>query len=803
MYAHSVEKRFILIVCAALLLLVAPLFALFFFLSYDRAVTEDRKNIDLMMLANAQALGKPLWDFDVESVRKIADTVVSNSRVVRVDVTDPVGEIHIVTPSELEDAGKPLQEISSLITFSSVDGDKEVGTLTVWVERTTFHTVINTRDIVFLSIFGLAVFLISAAALIANRITVIRPLLHLTDAIVATHKLGSRQRVDWISNDEMGTLAKNFNEMQEELEAEEKSLKSAHALAQAIYNLTPAMLYSVDRDGKVSAVSDYWLLATGFCREDVIGKAFSGFLDPASREAYEARDRPVRDGSASPGVTVKFTCANGRRIDVLIRETITSPWGDQDLSLSVMTDVSELKDAEQRNHRQAITDHLTGLQNRQGFETTLGEKIRQTDERNGELACLFIDLDRFKWINDNLGHTAGDAVLCAVTDRMRQQIRPDDVLARLGGDEFAILVAAPRAEPVAREVAERIARIFDDPLDIDGTAITLSASIGIALYPTQAHSAADLLQKSDMAMYARKKDGKNGMAMFSDTIAEVARSRAEIEGFIEQGLANDWFEAWLQPIVDLQSGRIAGFEALMRLNHPQKGIVTPADIISVAEETGSISAIGRRIFKQAVQHLAKISDALDLHDSYLAVNFSPLQFEPGLPLRIMADLQETSISPSRIVVEITEAVLIQDDVNTFAALMELSAQGMRVALDDFGTGYSSLSYLHRFPVDIVKIDRSFIHALNSENSHDKSKLLVEGIKTIAHQMNCMVVAEGIETAGQWDILKAMGIECGQGYYFTRPAPVDDLISQLTGKAGNVLAEATAEDISCKSERAAS
>ncbi|WP_412051941.1 EAL domain-containing protein (plasmid) [Hoeflea sp. Naph1] len=803
MYAHSVEKRFILIVCAALLLLVAPLFALFFFLSYDRAVTEDSKNIDLMMVANAQALGKPLWDFDVESVRKIADTVVSNSRVVRVDVKDTVGEIHIVTPSELEDAGKPLQEISSPIRFSSVDGDKEVGTLTVWVERTTFHTVIDTRDIVFLSIFGLAVLLISAAALIANRITVIRPLLHLTDAIVATHKLGSRQRVDWTSNDEMGTLAKNFNEMQEELEAEEKALKSAHTLAQAIYNLTPAMLYSVDRDGKVSAVSDYWLLATGFSREDVIGKAFSGFLDPASREAYEVRDRPVRDGSASPGVTVKFMCADGHRIDVLIRETITSPWREQDLSLSVMTDVSELKDAEQRNHRQAITDHLTGLQNRQGFETTLGEKIRQTDERKGELACLFIDLDRFKWINDNLGHTVGDAVLCEVTERMRQQIRPDDAFARLGGDEFAILVAAPKAEPVAREVAERIAHIFDEPLDIDGTAITLSASIGIALYPTQAHSATDLLQKSDMAMYARKKGGKKGMVMFSDNIAEVARSRAEIEGFIEQGLANDWFEAWLQPIIDLQCGRIAGFEALMRLNHPQKGIVTPADIISVAEETGSISAIGRRIFQQAVQHLAKISDALGLHDSYLAVNFSPLQFEPGLPLRIMADLQETGISPSRIVVEVTEAVLIQDDVNAFAALKELSAQGMRVALDDFGTGYSSLSYLHRFPVDIVKIDKSFVHALNSENSHDKSKLLIEGIKTIADQMNCMVVAEGIEAVNQRDMLRAMGIEYGQGYYFARPAPVDELILHLTCKAGNVWAEGDLEDVSNQTESAVS
>ena len=231
--------------------------------------------------------------------------------------------------------------------------------------------------------------------------------------------------------------------------------------------------------------------------------------------------------------------------------------------------------------------------------------------------------------------------------------------------------------------------------------------------------------------------------------------------------------------------------------------MAPADIISVAEETGSISAIGRRIFQQAVQHLAKISDALGLHDSYLAVNFSPLQFEPGLPLRIMTDLQETSISPSRIVVEVTEAVLIQDDVNTFVALKELSAQGMRVALDDFGTGYSSLSYLHRFPVDIVKIDKSFIHALNSENSHDKSKLMIEGIKMIAQKMNCMVVAEGIEAANQRDMLRAMGIEYGQGYHFARPAPVDELILHLTDKAGNVWAEANLEDVSSQIESAVS
>ena len=779
MYTHSVERRFILIVCAALLLIILPLFVLFFYLSIERSLAENREHIKLTMTANALALGKPLWDFDVESVRKIASTIVSDDGILQVEIEDTSTNIQVKIPEPRPDTNKRVRKISLPITYTSVDGKKNVGTLTVSVPEVNFLTGIKKRDIAFIAIFGLAVLVIFAAALIANRVTIIWPLLRLTDAIAATRKLGSRHKVDWTSSDEMGALAKNFNEMQEELEREENELKAAHSYTQAIYNLTPAMLYSVDRNGKITAVSDYWLLATGFSRQEVIGQKFSRFLDPASHAIYEERITAEPDGTASPGVTVKFSCADGRLIDVLIRETMTSSQGKRNLSLSVMADVSELKDSEKRNHLQAITDHLTGLLNRQGFEAVLDEKILLADSMAEELACLFIDLDRFKWINDNLGHAAGDEVLRRVVDLMKGEVRPTDTLARLGGDEFAILVSAPKAEPVAREVAERITRSFELPLEIDGTAVSLSASIGIAIYPIQAMNAAELLQKSDIAMYARKNDGKRGIEVFSDHIANAARVRSEMQHNIEAGLENDWFEAWLQPIVDLKTGKVAGFEALMRLNHPEQGIISPAGIISVAEETGSILEIGDRVFKQAVKHLAKISDELGLHDTYLTVNFSPLQFEQGFTLKIMAELLNAGISPSRIVAEITEAVFIRDNTNVYALLNELASQGFRIALDDFGTGYSSLSYLHRFPVNIIKIDSSFIQALGSvsEGSRDKSKMLIEGISTIAHKMNCSVVAEGVEEEYQRYMLSEMGIDFGQGFYFAKPMPVNEIIQR--------------------------
>ena len=774
---NSVQNRFLAIVCGALLLFVAPLFVLFLFLSSERAEKEIRDHISVLLVANAQALAKPLWDLDEDSVAQISATVVSQGAIVKVQVRDQSGQLDVTQSTIPKSFRGELVQVSRAIIYNTIDGPKNLGSISVFYPALGLFSGLKSEEIVFMSIFIFAVLTVFSSALIGNRIFIIRPLMRLIAAIEATRQLGSRHHVDWHSNDEMGRLARSFNEMQSKLESEEKELKLAHRRAIVIYGLTPAMLFSLDEDDRITAVSDYWLVATGYERSGVIGRRFIELVTADTRESFLDRKNEI-EHAAPFDVTVKFLCAGGRVMDVLILESKAVTGGHDLLSLSVMTDVTELKASEARNHSQAISDHLTGLLNRQGFEQALDGKIRDADMAGQELACLFVDLDRFKWINDNLGHAEGDRALREFVARLKAHLAPSDEAARLGGDEFAILLPAKDAARRANAMAEQIASIFREPFGPD---LHLSASVGIAIYPRHAANAAELLQKSDMAMYARKRDGKNGAQLFDATMLDHVRARAEIENCIETGLVEDWFEAYLQPIVNLNGRGIAGFEALMRLNHPQKGLMAPAAIINVAEETSKIVRVGNVIMEKAIGHLARISKLSGMQDSYLAINFSPLQFEPALPARLASLLGRHGIRPERIVVEITEAVLMHNNPAIRMIVGEMRRFGCRIALDDFGTGYSSLSYLNRFPVDIIKIDQSFTRSINDANAEvrHKSRMLVESIATLSHKMDCTVIAEGIESEEECRTLCEMGLDYGQGYLFHRPQNAEQLIEQLT------------------------
>ena len=776
---HSVENRFIAIVCGAMLIFVAPLIVLFLTVSSERVARERLQNTQILMEAGAQALGKPLWDFDSEGVEQIAKSLVSGDDIMSVQVKDSSGSISVRYPADSTNTDRPHKLLSKEIFYASQDGQKSVGTVEIQLSTPGLISRFSQDEVRIFSILIVAVAIVFASAVVGNRITVIQPLMRLTAAIEATRRLGSRHHVDWTSNDEMGSLAHNFNEMQSRLEREETELKLAHRRATDIYNLTPSMLFSLDPANCLTAVSDYWLMATGYDRDQVIGRTFTDFVDEHWQETYRAR-RTNANASICE-VTVPFLKANGETMTVLILEMKSTNSEDQaGLSLSVMTDVTELKRAESRNHAQAITDHLTGLLNRQGFEAALDDAIRTADDNRTQLACIFIDLDRFKWINDNFGHASGDEVLRQVVARVKTTLRPDDTMSRLGGDEFAILVNAEEVEALASEIGDRIGASLRDPIVVEGTELSVSASIGIALYPDHAANAADLLLKSDMAMYARKRDGKNGTLLFDTSMLDTARERHEMEQNIESALREDWFEAYLQPIVSLSDGRIAGFEALMRLNHPEKGILSPAKIIGIAEETGSIARVGERVLEKAISHLARLTRLEGAENTYLAVNFSPLQFEETLPHKLAALLLRHHISPARIVIEITEAVLMLDNPAIHAVLKQLSEFGCRIALDDFGTGYSSLSYLNRFPVDIVKVDQSFTRSLTTgtPDVRRKSRMLIKGIRTISHQMGCTVVAEGIETKEQWELLRKLGLDYGQGYLFSRPMQIENMLLML-------------------------
>ncbi len=777
---HSVESRFVAIISGALLAVVAPLFTLFLALSSQQAAQSLREQVEILVAANAQALSKPLWELDIESVRRISGTLVAERGVSVVRITDTLGKLD-VTDNNPQIDGRDLEQISRQIFFQSADGPRNVGRLTLQYAPIGWFAALNQMEMAFISIFIVAILTVFGAAIFGNRIMIIKPLMRLTAAIEATRRLGSRHHVDWRSGDEMGRLAKSFNDMQIQLDREERELKRAHQLMKETYNLTPAMLFSLDADDMISAVSDYWLLATGYRREDVLGRPFRELVAPANRDCYTRRKgRGVPAGSASD-VTIGFVCADGRIMDALIAETqLVSYAADLPASLSVMTDVTELKQSEMRNHHQAISDYLTGLLNRQGFEAALDARIAEADTAGTEVACLFIDLDRFKAINDNLGHAAGDSVLRQFVQRLSPLIGEGSSASRLGGDEFAILVTGNSVQERAAALCDRVVELFDLPFHAEGQHVRLSASMGLAFYPIHAESAAELLQKSDMAMYERKREGKNGAQVFDPAILDRTRERAEIESDIEAALAASWFEAHFQQIVEIETGRIIGFEALMRMRHPRKGLVPPAAVIGVAEETGSIGRIGEQIFEDAIANLARVSRLPGLEETYVAVNFSPLQFDGHLASYLAGILNRYDIRPSRLVVEITEAVLMHDNPEIRGILDAVHQLGCRIAIDDFGTGYSSLSYMSRFPVDIVKIDQSFIRSLGgSREVAEKSRMLVEGISAISHKMKCTVIAEGVETEEQRAFLNEIGVDCAQGYLYARPLGITDLMAALS------------------------
>lgn len=782
---RSVERRFLIIISGALLLVVMPLFALFLVFSSEQITKTQTQHLSVLIAGNSQALGKPLWDFDIESIEQVISTMVSDPTVKRVNVRDTSGLFDSTRSKSEVTNTNGMTSIIRPIHYKSLNGIRHVGWLEIYFTPVGLFSAFDVFNGILSGIFLLAIFLVLFIAVIGNRFMVVQPLMKLTAAIDATRINGSRQRVDWHSNDEIGRLARSFNEMQTQLEHEELELKWAHEHTTEIYNRTPAMLFSTDAEDLITAVSDYWLLATGFERRMVIGCHFSTFLHEEDRALYAERFNAASKDSEARDITARFLCADGRVMDVLIAGTVLPATIARPVaSLSVMTDVTDLRQSEQRNHRQAITDHLTGLLNRQGFELALESGIAEADVSGTGLSCLFIDLDRFKGINDRLGHAVGDVVLQQFVERLHSVLPAGEVAARLGGDEFAVLAGGPEAGTLGRALAARIVSLFDSPFLADGQELRLSASIGLALYPQQAASAAELLQKSDMAMYTRKRAGKNGAHVFDPSMLNDTIRRSEIETYIELALKRDWFEAHFQPIYDLSGRQIQGFEALLRLKHPEKGMISPADIIPVAEENGLIGRIGNIILEKSVAQLALLSTIDELSDAYVAVNFSALQFDPGLGARIAATISHHGLQPSRLVVEITEAVLMEDNPQIRATLEEISRFGCRIALDDFGTGYSSLNYLNRFPVNIVKIDQSFTRssADPAEDVASKSRLLIEGITTISHKMGSQVIAEGVETEEQLQTLIEAGVDYGQGYYFNKPMSFTELAERFGSSA---------------------
>ncbi|QDL97646.1 EAL domain-containing protein [Rhodopseudomonas palustris] len=491
----------------------------------------------------------------------------------------------------------------------------------------------------------------------------------------------------------------------------------------------------------------------GLRGSDIVGLLEKAGHDPHLIQQYHAF--AMKNAGARSSFETEFS--DGRTI-LITREPIQGGgW--------VMTheEITERKRADSRIHHLAHYDDLTGLPNRSSFRKHLGDAL-DLIEPGDQLALLYIDIDEFKIVNDTLGHPVGDQLLKCIAERLQRCLAPADYVARLGGDEFAVVMADATT---VRDLVATLQLALRETFDCAGHVISPDASIGIALAPEHGREVDDLIAKADLALYAAKSEGRRTYRFFMPEMDIKAKARHELATELKRAVAEHDFHLHFQPLVDLNSGAIAGCEALLRWQHPVRGFVSPAEFIPLAEDIGLIEELGEWVLDHACGVAVGWPASMTV-----AVNVSPIQFRRStFPLKVAATLARTGLPPHRLELEITEALLLQDTESTLAILNQLRALGVKIALDDFGTGYSSLSYLHRFPFDKIKIDKSFVDTLTAEAG---SAAIVRAIVQIAAAGNKTTLAEGVETAAQRDLLRQLGCQQMQGYLFSPALPADAL-----------------------------
>jgi diguanylate cyclase (GGDEF)-like protein/PAS domain S-box-containing protein len=539
---------------------------------------------------------------------------------------------------------------------------------------------------------------------------------------------------------------------------------------------------ATDLEGKVL----YWNRAAqeiyGWSSEEALGRSLRDLtVCEESLEKVEEVRSVLRAGRAWSGETL-LRRKDGSHVPVL---GTASPLFDDRGSLvgmiGVSTDISERKTLEAELERRASHDPLTGLPNRPAFVDRLEQALQRTRRRKNsrnKVGVLFMDLDGFKTINDSLGHEAGDRFLVTVAERLKNRLRPEDVLARFGGDEFAVLLEDVANVTEAIWVAQRIAEGLQEPLAVNSHQVSVSTSVGIALGSANTNDDPEgMLRKADAAMYQAKEQGPGRYAVFDPAMQERAQERLELEAELRKALERGEFLLYYQPEVSLRDGTIVGFEALLRWQHPQRGLLKPQAFMPLAEETDLIVPIGRWVLEEACGQAKRWEEERPCAPpATIEVNLSSRQLvRRGLTRTIEEVLTRADIEAHRLALDLTETTLIKASEDNAQALDALKKMGIRLHLDDFGTGYSSLSYLKRFPVDRVNVDKSFVKGLG-ENATDTA--LVRMSVDLCHTMGVEVLAEGVETSEQAALLRDMGCDMGQGYYFAQPLLGEELAERL-------------------------
>jgi len=557
---------------------------------------------------------------------------------------------------------------------------------------------------------------------------------------------------------------------------EKRHKDEALKLAEMVYKNSSEAMMVTDQTNRIIAVNPALSIITGYGKHELINRdpkiLSSGKQAP---EFYQSMWEELTLTGSWQGEIWNTKKDGLDYIEWLSINTIYDDYGKVFRRIALFSDITEKKKADELILRQANYDDLTNLPNRRFFNKRLAQEIKKADDVKLPLALIFLGLDNFKEINDSHGHEYGDAVLIEAGKRIVECVQNPDTVARLGGDEYTVVLSELNDLCIVEIICQKILEALRKPFFIDEMQFSTSASLGVTVYPNDASTVVDLIKNVDQAMYLAKKLGRNQFCYFSPSMKEEAENRLELLNDLRQAINLGQLEVFYQPIVELQTGNIHKAEALLRWKHPSRGMVSPAEFIPLAEDSGLIVEIGDWVFKQVVLQIKRCDEQFDL-DVQISVNKSPVQFRE---VKNHSDwftyLNDSQISGKKVVIEITEGLLMDNNDKIMKHLNQFRDAGIEISLDDFGTGYSSLSYLKKFDIDYLKIDQAFTKELapNSENM-----ILSEAIIVMAHKLGLKVIAEGIETEEQGKLLSDMGCDYGQGYYFSKPVPEKEFVAIL-------------------------
>lgn len=574
----------------------------------------------------------------------------------------------------------------------------------------------------------------------------------------------------------VGRHQANINRLRaERSQAKERERNRAEDILRDYEETGQGWFWETDRRGLISYISPSIIATTGKAEEEILGRPFTELfdLDDGDREGERtlAFHMSARSSFRELGVKAKVT-KDERWWSVSGRPAYDGFHNFVGFRGSG-TDLTEKKRSAENVNRLAQFDSLTGLANRFQMQETLDKILKSRQERERECSVFLLDLDRFKNVNDTLGHPAGDALLKQVSERLQAAVKQKGRVGRLGGDEFEVIIPGRTSLEMLAHLAHEIIHSLSQPYSIDGQRVVIGASVGVSRAPEDGSTSEDIIRNADLALYAAKDGGRGRYHFYSNDLHSAAEERSALEEDLRDAIANGGLELHYQPVVDSGNDTITGFEALIRWNHPSKGWLSPAKFVPIAEDTGLVNTIGEWAIRMACDDMAQWPSNIRC-----AVNVSPIQFaNPQLPAVIANALARSGVHPSRLELEITESVFLNDDEGTDAMFAALKAIGVRLALDDFGTGYSSLGYLKKAPFDKIKIDQSFVRGATEIGSRNGA--IISSITRLAKDLNMDTTAEGVETLDELDLVRALGCSHVQGYIYAKAMSGEDAKQQLS------------------------